>query len=60
MKQKKQILVDQETENMLEKQAIKLIQPSKDHFLSTLFLVAKKNTELRPVINLKKMNRYIP
>ena len=45
---------------MLEKQAIKLVQPSKDRFLSTLFLVTKKDTGYRPVINLKKLNRYIP
>ena len=32
---------------MLQKQAIKLVQPSKDQFLSTFFLVV----ENRPVIN---------
>ena len=45
---------------MLEKQAIKLLKPSKDQFLSTLFLVTKKDTGHRPVINFKKLNRYIP
>ena len=43
MKQEEQILVDQETEKMLEKQAIKLVPPSKDQFLITLFLVTKKD-----------------
>ena len=52
--------MDEEIEKMLEKQAIKLVQLSKDQFLSTLFLVAKKNTGHCPVINLKKLNRYIP
>ena len=41
---------------MLQKQAIKLVQPSKDQFLSTFFLVV----ENRPVINWKKLNRNIP
>ena len=45
---------------MLEKQEIKLVQPSKDQFLSSLFLVTKKDAGYRPVINLKKLNRYIP
>ena len=45
---------------VLEKQAMKLVQPSKDQFLSTCFLVLKKDTENRPVINLKKLNRNIP
>ena len=43
----------------VEKQAIKLVQPSKDQFLSKLFLVAKKDTWHRPVINFKKLNRHI-
>ena len=60
MNQEEQILVDQEIKNVLEKQAIKLVQLSKDQFLSTLFLVAKKDTEHHPVINLKKLNWYIP
>ena len=40
---------------MLEKQTIKLVQPSKDQFLSTFFLVV----ENCPVINWKKLNRNI-
>ena len=42
MKQEEQILVDQEIENMLEKQATKLVQPSKYQFLSAIFLLPKK------------------
>ena len=45
---------------MLGKQAIELTQPSKDQFLSTIFLVTKKDTGHRPVPNLKKLNQYIP
>ena len=59
-KQEEQILVDQEIEKMLEKQAIKSVQPSKDQFLSTLFLVTKKDGGYRPVVNLKNLNWYIP
>ena len=54
------ILVDQEIEKILENQAIKLAQPSKDQFLSTPVLVAKKDTGHCPVINLKKLDWYIP
>ena len=43
MNQEEQILVDQEIEKMFEKQAIQLVQPSKDWFLSTLFLVTKRH-----------------
>ena len=59
MKKEEKIIVDQKIEKMLEKQAIKLLKPSKDQFLSTLFLVTKKDTGHRPVINFKKLNRYI-
>ena len=59
-KQEEQILADQEIEKMLEKQAIKSVQPSKDQFLSTLFLVTKKDAGYRPVVNLKNLNWYIP
>ena len=45
---------------MLETQAIKLVQPSKDQFLSTLFLVTKKDAGYRPVINLKKVEPVHP
>ena len=41
MKQEEQILVDQEIEEMLEKQATKLVQSSKHQFLSTIFLPPK-------------------
>ena len=40
--------------------AIKLVQPSKDRCRSTLFLVAKKDTGQRPVINLTKVELVNP
>ena len=45
--QEEQILVDQDIEKMLEKQAIKLVQPSKDRFLRTFFIFTKKDAGYR-------------
>ena len=45
---------------MLEKGAIRKVQPSKGEFVSNLFLVKKKDGGQRPVINLKQLNAYIP
>ena len=47
IKQEEQILVDQDIEKMLEKQAIKLVQPSKDRFLRTFFIFTKKDAGYR-------------
>ena len=53
-------LMDQEILNMLEKGAIKSVFPVKNQFLSSLFLVGKKDGGHRPVINLKHLNSFIP
>ena len=45
--EEEQILVDQDIEKMLEKQAIKLVQPSKDRFLRTFFIFTKKDAGYR-------------
>ena len=47
---------------MLSKGAIKEIHPpeSREGFYSNLFLVPKKDGGTRPVINLKKLNEFIP
>ena len=44
MKHEEQALADQEIEKKIEKQAIKLVQPANDHFLTTFFLVPKKDS----------------
>ena len=58
----KQELIDLEVESMLSKGAIKEIHPSESQegFYSSLFLVPKKDRGTRPVINLKRLNEFIP
>ena len=53
-------LVDQEVQDMLRKGAIVVSDPKEDQFLSSLFLVKKKDGVNRPVVNLKGLNRNIP
>ena len=46
---------------MLKKGAIKLVQPNtKNQFLSSRFIVLKKDSGFHPVINLRKLNKHIP
>ena len=52
-------LLQTEISSMLEKQAIEATTPSGRGFLSTLFLVPKKDGGQRPVINLKPLNRFM-
>jgi len=57
---KQEILIQKEIEEMLEKGAIQQAQPTVNQFLSSIFLVPKKDGGNRPVINLKKLNEFIP
>ena len=47
--------------NLLEKQVIEpvLIQNKNTGFYSTLFIIPKKNGKLRPVTNLRPLNKYL-
>ena len=45
---------------MLEIGAIKKAQNKKRIFLSTIFVRPKENGEFRVILNLKKMNKFIP
>ena len=54
------LLVEQEVLEMLEKGAIQKVIPTQGKFLSNLFLIEKKDTGNRPVINLKNVNKFIP
>ena len=53
--QAEEALMQQEIQSMLEKHAIKETAPRGHGFLSTIFLVPKKDGGQRPVINLKSL-----
>ena len=56
----KYLLVDIEIQTLLEKGPIKMTDSSHDKYLSSIFLVEKKDSSQRPVINLKSLNQHIP
>ena len=49
-----------EKENFLKKGAVDQVYSQKDQFRSNIFIVKKKGGGNRPVINLKKLNQYVP
>ena len=51
--------IDSEVSKMLEKQAIEPVNPTPGQVVSHLFLAPKKDGSKRPVINLKKLNKFI-
>ena len=53
-------LIKREIEKLLKKGAIEKAEVTKGQFISSLFLVPKKEGGTRPVINLKPLNQYIP
>lgn len=59
-KSEEQILIDSEIENLVLKNAVRETTPTSDSFYSNVFLVPKKGGELRPVINLKNLNSFLP
>ena len=52
-------LLREEVEILLEKGAISLCLQNTGGFYSTIFLVPKKNGQMRPVINLKNLNQWV-
>ena len=52
-------LVDQEVQDMMKKGAIVVSDVKENQFLSSLFLVKKKDAGNRQVVNLKDLNRNI-
>ena len=60
LNQEQQKQVDLVVKAMLEKGSISKVCHSKGEFLSSLSEVSKKDGEIRPVINLKDLNRFIP
>lgn len=54
------VLVREEIEKLLTKGAITKVSQETPGFYSRLFLVPKKDGGMRPVIDLKSLNNYIP
>lgn len=52
-------LMEEEVQGLLEKQAIVVVPPCEDQFISRLFLVQKKDGSQCPVINLKPLNGFV-
>ena len=55
-------LIDLEIQQMLEKEAIHVVPPGEIHqgLVSSIFLVPKKGSGQRPVVNLGTLNQFIP
>ena len=54
-------VVDKEIQLMLTKEVLREVQPSRDQFLSTIFVRPKKGeNKFRPIINLKSLNDHTP
>ena len=54
------LLIQEEVKALLGKGAVQVCSPlPQESFYSTLFLVPKKGGQLRPVINLKKLNEWV-
>jgi hypothetical protein len=52
-------LIDLEIDKMLSQNVIIEVQPISGQFISNIFTRPKKNGEIRPIINLKGLNRFV-
>lgn len=52
--------INQQINEFFELGIIKECEFVKDQFLSPIFTIPKKNGELRVILNLKELNKYIP
>ena len=57
--QSEKVVIDREISEMFQKGAIQVVSPMNGEFLSSVFLVKKKDGGNRPVINLKELNSYV-
>jgi hypothetical protein len=53
------LVISQEVSSMLTKGAIEMVKFHPSKFVSSIFLVPKKNGQLRPIINLKPLNLFV-
>ena len=53
-------LVDLEVASMLRKGAMRIVIPKENQLLSNIFIRPKKDGEFRPIINLKRLNQFVP
>ena len=53
-------LVDLEVANMLRKGTIRIAIPKENQLLSNIFIRPTKDGEFRPIINLKRLNQFVP
>ena len=51
--------IDPEISALLDKEALHVVKPVSDQFISNLFLVPKRDGKSRPVINLKDLNTFL-
>ena len=54
------ILIEEEINNLLAKDAVEEIPMSELYYSSSMFLVTKKSGGKRPVLNLKPLNKFVP
>ena len=59
IKEEQRLIVQKEAEEMLRKEAIFQVQNNPKQFLSSIFVVSKKSTSFRHIINLKKLNSCV-
>ena len=52
-------LIDEEITKLLTKGAIRKVSSCPYEFISSIFLVPKKTSDFRPVINLKPLNQFV-
>lgn len=53
------VLTREEVEKLIKKGAVKIVNPESNQFISQIFVVPKKNGSVRPVVNLRLLNKFI-
>ena len=55
----KQLIVSQEIKKLLDKQVLEIVESEEGEFISTIFLLPKKNGSFRMILNLKEFNEHV-